>query len=76
MFVKSWTKLKEIRCNFLNRRIQYLDHLISETGIEPLREKLNSLQDMHPPRNSKEVKQFLGLASYYRKFVSRFAGIP
>ena len=51
---------------------QYLGHLISQTGIEPLSEKLSSLQDMPPSRNLKEVKQFIGSAGYYRKFVPRF----
>ena len=37
-------------------------------GIEPLLERLSSLQDMAPPRNPKEVKQFLGLAGYYRSY--------
>ena len=32
-------------------------------------EKLETLEHMPPPRNPKEVKQFLGLAGYYRKFV-------
>ena len=63
MFAENWTKLKEIKCNFLKRHIQYLGYLISETGIEPLPEKFSSLQEMLPPRNPKEVKQFLGLAS-------------
>ena len=46
MFIKNRLKLKEIKCNFLKRHIQYLGHLMFETGIEPLPEKLNSLQDM------------------------------
>ena len=73
--LKLRLKLKEIRCNFLKRHIQYLGHLISETGIEPLPEKLSSLQDMPPSRNLKEGKQYLGLAGYYRKFVPRFGDI-
>ena len=73
--LKTRLTLKEIKCNFLKRHIQYLGHLISETGIEPLPEKLSSLQDLSPPRNPKEVKQFLGLTGYYRKFVPRFADI-
>ena len=60
--LKTGLELKEIKCNFLKRHIQYLGHLISEPGIEPLPEKLNSLQDMPPPRNLKEGKPFLGLA--------------
>ena len=57
MFIKTGLKLKEIKCNFLKMHVQYLG-LTSETGIEPLPEKLISLQDMPPPRNPKEVKQF------------------
>ena len=62
-------KLKEVKCNFLKKHIQYLGHIISGEGIAPIPEKLESIQKMLPPRNPKEVKQFLGLIGYYRKFV-------
>ena len=65
-------KLKEIKCNFLKKHIQYLGHIISGEGITPLPEKLDSIQKMLPPQTPKEVKQFLGLIGYYRKFVPRF----
>ena len=51
--LKTGLKLKEIRCSFLKRQIQFLGHLISETGIKALPEKLNSLQDILLPRNPK-----------------------
>ena len=65
-------KLKEVKCNFLKKHIQYLGHIISGEGITPVQEKLESIQNMLPPRNPKEVKQFLGLIGYYRKFVPCF----
>ena len=65
--LKTRLKLKEIKCNFLKRHIQYLGHLISETGIEPLPERLSSLQDMSLSRNLKEVKQFLGFVVIIEK---------
>ena len=68
-------KLKEIKCNFLKKHIQYLGHIISGEGIIPLPEKLESIQKMLPPRTPKEVKQFLGLIGYYRKFVPRFSDL-
>ena len=68
-------KLKLEKCCFFKRHIQYLGHLISADGIQPLPEKLESIAKMPPPRNPKEVKQFLGLVGYYRKFVPRFADI-
>ena len=68
-------KLKLEKCSFFKRHIQYLGHLISADGIQPLPEKLESIAKMPAPRNPKEVKQFLGLVGYYRKFVPRFADI-
>ena len=65
-------KLKEVKCNFLKRHIQYLGHIVLGEGITPLPEKLDSIQKMLPPKTPKEVKQFCGLIGYYRKFVPRF----
>ena len=44
-------------------------------GITPLPEKLISIQKMLPPKTPKEIKQFLGLIGYYRKFVCRFSDV-
>ena len=67
--------LKEVKHNFLERHIQYLGHIVSGEGITPLPEKLNSIQKMPPPKTPKEIKQFLGLIGYYRKFVPRFSDL-
>ena len=68
-------KLNREKCNFFKSHIQYLGHLISGEGIKPLPEKLESIKEMPPPTIPKEVKQFLGLIDYYRKFVPRFADV-
>ena len=68
-------KMKREKCAFLKRHIQYLGHLISENGFKPLPEKLKSIREMSHPKNPKEVKQFLGLIGYYRKFVPHFADL-
>ena len=68
-------KLNLEKCCFFKKHIQYLGHLISADGIQPLPEKLKSIAKMPAPRNPKEVKQFLGLVGYYRKFVPKFADI-
>ena len=57
-------KLKEVKCNFLKKCIQYLGHIVSGEGITPLPKKLYSIQKMLPPKIPKEVKQFLGLMGY------------
>ena len=48
---------------------------MSGEGITPLPENLESIQKMLPPKTPKEVKQFLGLIGYYRKFVPRFSDL-
>ena len=68
-------KLKASKCNFFKKHIQYLGHLVSGEGIELLPEKLEAVRKMPPPTTPKEVRQFLGLVGYYRKFVPKFADI-
>ena len=68
-------KLKLEKCCFFKKHIQYLGHLISADGIQPLPEKLESIAKMPAPRNPKEIKQFLGLVGYYKNFVLKFADI-
>ena len=72
---KFGLKMKCEKCSFFNKHIQYLGHLVSEKGFEPLPEKLESIHKMPAPRTAKEVKQFLGLIGYYRKFVQCFVDI-
>ena len=68
-------KMKRSKCDSFKKHIHYLGHLISADGIRPLKDKLDTIHEMPAPRNSKEVKQFLGLVGYYRKFVPRFADL-
>ena len=68
-------KLKMDKCSFLKKHIQYLGHIVSGDGIKPVPEKLSSIQHMSCPYTPKEVKQFLGLVGYYRKFIPRYADI-
>ena len=72
---KAGLKLKLQKCSFFKKHIQYLGHLISDEGIQPLPEKLESIAKMPVPQNAKQVKPFLGLVGYYRKFVPSFSDI-
>ena len=68
-------KMKHSKCDFFKSEIHYLGHLISPEGISPLPNKLDSIRHMPVPNSVKDIKQFLGLTGYYRKFVPRFADI-
>ena len=68
-------KMKRQKSSFFKKHLQYLGHLVSEKGFEPLPEKLEAIRTMPHPKTPKEVKQFLGLIGYYRKFVPRFSDL-
>ena len=72
---KAGLKMKQSKCDFFKSQIHYLGHLISEDGISPLSDKLDSIKNMTALKCMKEIRQFLGLTGYYRKFVPRFAEI-
>ena len=60
--------MKKSKCSFLSKEIQYLGHILSATGIRPLPSKTHAIQHMQPPTTPKQVRAFLGLVRYYRKF--------
>ena len=65
-------KLKRLKCSFMKRHIEYLGHLISEKGTEPMPEKLSAIKEMPAPRNPKEIKQFLGLVGIIKNSYQDF----
>lgn len=71
----SGLKLSCDKCIFATKKILFLGHIISEKGIEQDPEKLKALTKMPRPRDTKDVKRFLGMTSYYRKFVPNFASL-
>ena len=68
-------KMKWEKYFFFNAHIQYLVHPVSEHDSELLPEKLEFITKIQAQMSAKEVKQFLQLIGYYRKFVPRFADI-
>ena len=67
--------MKKSNCSFFSREIQYLGHILSATGIRPLPSKTHAIQHMNPPTTPKQVRAFLGLVGYYRKFIKGFMKI-
>ena len=68
-------KLTKWKCNFLKAHVQYLGYYISGQGLEPIPEKLESLQQMPAPTDLAEVRKFLGFVGYYRKFIPKYLDI-
>ena len=67
--------MKKSKCSFFSKEIQYPGHILSTTGIRPLPAKTHATQHMQPPTTPKQVRAFLGLVGYYRKFIKGFVKI-
>ena len=67
--------MKLSKCHFFTKEIQYLGHIPSTKGIQPLPSRTQAIQNMHPPKTTKQFFAFLGLVGYYRKFIKNFAKI-
>jgi hypothetical protein len=63
------------KCTIGAKEITFCGHRISQGRIQPMQDKINIIKDWPMPTNVHEVRQFLGLASYYRKFIKNFARI-
>ena len=72
-FASAGLKLKPSKCLLFQKRVAYLGHIVSEEGIETDPAKVKRVQEWPVPENATEVKSFLGLASYYGRFVPNFA---
>jgi len=68
-------KLKPEKCSLFRRSVTFLGHVVSNEGIATDPEKIRAVDSWPTPTSLKEVRSFVGLASYYRRYVKGFADI-
>ena len=70
---KLYAKLS--RCDFYKDRIHYLGHIISNESIYVNLEKIEAIMNWPTPRHVIDVRFFMGLAGYYRRFIEGFSKV-
>lgn len=68
-------KFKPTKCHFLKQEIKYLGHLIKEGGYTTHPNKTTVIENYPIPKTVKEIRAFLGLCGFYRRFVPNFSKI-
>ena len=70
---KAGLKLQQKKCTFMVSEVIYLGHKIDAQGLRPLAEKVEAIQAAPVPKNVTELKSYLGLLSYYGKFLPKLS---
>jgi hypothetical protein len=68
-------KLQPDKYEFLQKEVSYLGYVIGPTGVRPDEKRVKAVKDFPEPKTTRELKGFLGLARYYRRFVPNFSKI-
>ena len=74
-FHEHGLKLKPSKCSFLRRQIMFLGHEISADGMKPSTLNLKGIAEMAPLANYMEVRCFLGMTGFFRRFIKNYARI-
>ena len=72
-FRKEQLYAKMSKCKFWLKEVSFLGHIVSEEGITVDLRKIRVILEWKPPRSVTKVRDFLGLAGYYRRFVKGFS---
>ena len=68
-------RARKAKCSFMQSSVTYLGHRIDQQGLHPLKEKVQAVQDAPSPSNVTELRAYLGLLTYYSKFLPNMATV-
>ena len=74
-FEEANLKLNLKKCQFCCCEVEYLGHIVTPNGFKPNIRNVEAIKEFPVPTTLKELRQFLGLTSHYRRFVKGFAKI-
>jgi transposase InsO family protein len=73
--ISAQLQAKVSKCEFLKKELVFVGHLVSAEGIRPDPSKIESVRSYPVPKCTRDIRSFVGLCSYYRKFIENFSTI-
>ena len=68
-------RLNSSKCEFFKTTVSYLGHVISDSGTSPSPEKVEIMKNLEAPKSVRGVRQFVGIFSFYRRYIPHFSEI-
>ena len=68
-------KLNLKKCDFFTQSVQYLGYTFTNKGVQPSSEKIRAILDAPPPSDVKQVQSFIGLCTFYSRFIKNFSDV-
>lgn len=75
VLLDNYFVLKLAKCFFVQPQVEYLGHMVSRRGVEPVASKVTAIHQWSVSHSIKVVRSFLGLARFYRRFIRCYATI-
>ncbi len=72
---KAGLRANRFKCKFMTPSVTYLGYVIDQHGLHPMKEKVKAVQDAPTPKNVSGLKSYLGLLTYYTKFLPNMADV-
>ena len=68
-------KIQFHKCKFLSKETEYLGHILTPEGVRPNPKKIKDITNLKLPKTQKQIRSFLGITGYYRKFIKDYAKV-
>ena len=68
-------KIKPSKCELFKQSVTYLGHIVCSRGVLPCNENIKAIQDYPQPKTVKQLKRFLGMANFFRRFINNASEI-